>query len=355
MKYTDEELIEELHRVSEEHCDGETPTQKDITRYGKSSSGPYKRFGSWNDALIEAGYEPNRTRSSISEEEVIGKIEEFSEATKTDSPIKENFLDWVDFSNGVLVRFGGWNQLLRKTGLRLNNCRKASEEELLEEIKYISNEYADGETPSTSQMDEHGQFSSFLYKKEFGSWNIALEKAGYKPIYYPNLSEKEALEELKRLNKELGRVPTVEDLTERGKVTWKFYKDRFGSYVDALEKVGLESAYPPKGEDHVRWKGGYGYYYGPNWWSQRRKAWQRDDFKCRVCGIDEEEMGRKPDVHHIKPKSEFDVDKEYEEMNNLNNLICLCRTHHNKLDGKWKELKHKEFEEKAKEYFDAVA
>ena len=355
MKYTEQELINELHRVSEEHCDGETPRQKDIDKFAKSSSTPYKRFGSWNEALIKAGFEPNQLRSSISEEEVIEKIKEFSEIEQDESPNKQEFSDWADFSSGVFVRFGGWNQLLRKSGLRLNKCRNASEEELLEEIKYISNKHADGKTPSTSQMDEHGQFSSFLYKKEFGSWNIALEKAGYKPKYYPNLSEREALEELKRLNEELGRVPTVEDLVESGKVTWKFYKNHFGSYIDALEKVGLESAYPPRGEDHVRWKGGYGNYYGPNWWSQRKKAWQRDNFKCRVCDATEEKIGRKPDVHHIKPKYKFNVKKEYEKMNDLKNLICLCQSHHIPIDGKWQEKNPDEFEEKAKEYFDVIA
>ena len=351
-KHKEEELFQVLKDVSKKFCDGGAPRQKDINLHTELTHSTYtRRFGSWNEALIEAGFEPNRRRSSISEKETISKIKEFSEESEEKSPSKQEFLDWVDFSGGVLVRFGGWNQLLRKSGLRLNNCKYASEEEMLEEIEYISENHAGGKTPSTAQMDEYGQFSSYLYKKEFDGWNTALEKAGYEPNYYPDLSEEEALDELKKLNEDLGRVPTVEDLAERGKVTWEFYKEHFGSYIDALEEVGLESAYPPQGEDHVRWKGGYGEYYGPNWRSQRKKTWERDNFKCRVCAKDEEEIGRKPDVHHIEPKNNFNVKKEYEQMNKLDNLISLCRTHHVKIDGKWKELDQEEFEKKAREYF----
>lgn len=48
MTYSEDELIDELQRVSEEYCDGETPRERDMREHGEISSGPFKnRFGSW--------------------------------------------------------------------------------------------------------------------------------------------------------------------------------------------------------------------------------------------------------------------------------------------------------------------
>ena len=59
-KYTKEELVKELDRVSKEHCNRETPRVKDMRRYGNYSEQPYKRvFGSWNQAVENAGFQRN--------------------------------------------------------------------------------------------------------------------------------------------------------------------------------------------------------------------------------------------------------------------------------------------------------
>lgn len=84
------------------------------------------------------------------------------------------------------------------------------------------------------------------------------------------------------------------------------------------------------GEDAPAWKGGYDPYYGANWVRQRRKALERDNHVCVVCGRGEEELGREPDVHHIKPIRLFDC---VEDANTLSNLITLCQVHHQKVEG----------------------
>lgn len=84
------------------------------------------------------------------------------------------------------------------------------------------------------------------------------------------------------------------------------------------------------GENHWNWKGGWDDYFGENWFSQRSKALERDDYECQVCGIGKDELGRKPSVHHIKPQRLFE---SKEESNNLSNLVTLCEKHHNKVEG----------------------
>lgn len=93
------------------------------------------------------------------------------------------------------------------------------------------------------------------------------------------------------------------------------------------------------GENSPLYQGGTTDYFGPNWDKQRRKALKRDDNKCVVCGMDSEEhiekYGQSIHVHHIRPRSEFIQDGEfdYEEANRVDNLISLCNSHHRSIES----------------------
>lgn len=91
------------------------------------------------------------------------------------------------------------------------------------------------------------------------------------------------------------------------------------------------------GENHPNWKGGWDPYYGPNWRSQRKKARERDNHTCQICGATREELGRELDVHHVKAFREFgyikDENKNYRAANRLDNLISLCSSCHHKVEN----------------------
>lgn len=70
--------------------------------------------------------------------------------------------------------------------------------------------------------------------------------------------------------------------------------------------------------------------YGPTWEENRDQVRERDNYKCQACGKKESEMGRKLDVHHIKPFETFD---DPAVANLPRNLISLCREHHSQLEG----------------------
>jgi len=76
-----------------------------------------------------------------------------------------------------------------------------------------------------------------------------------------------------------------------------------------------------RGENHPNWLGGNGKY--PQEWTFgiKKIIRNRDDHKCRLCGLDESQQSRNLDVHHI------DYDKH-----NLSpdNLMALCRSCHAK-------------------------
>lgn len=108
------------------------------------------------------------------------------------------------------------------------------------------------------------------------------------------------------------------------------YKDRF--FCDMNCYGDWRSAnISMSGEDHPRYTGGSVNHNTPLWKEQRRKARQRDNNMCLVCGKTKEEIGRKPDVHHLKPYREFDSD---DKAHRLENLVTLCPTHHKKYEDK---------------------
>lgn len=110
-------------------------------------------------------------------------------------------------------------------------------------------------------------------------------------------------------------------------------RTRFCSY-DCRSEYQLDHDHPfgKTGEDHPAWNGGNtdSIYYGANWDTQRRKALERDNHSCVICGKSKDELGQNPHIHHIRPFSTFN---NYERANQLSNLVCLCPKHHSEWEG----------------------
>jgi len=63
-QYSDEKLLDDVRRVAE-LCSREPPRKKDYTEHGEHAPRTVRlRFGGWNEAMKEAGFEP---RSAIEE------------------------------------------------------------------------------------------------------------------------------------------------------------------------------------------------------------------------------------------------------------------------------------------------
>jgi 5-methylcytosine-specific restriction endonuclease McrA len=69
---------------------------------------------------------------------------------------------------------------------------------------------------------------------------------------------------------------------------------------------------------------------GGNWNVQSVRARERDGFACRACGVTEEELGTRLDVHHNIPYRRF---KSNIEANKLEHLISVCPSCHGQLEA----------------------
>jgi len=69
---------------------------------------------------------------------------------------------------------------------------------------------------------------------------------------------------------------------------------------------------------------------GGNWNVQSLKARERDSFTCRACGVGEEELGNRLDVHHTIPYKHF---RSNLEANKLEHLVSVCPACHSQLEA----------------------
>jgi hypothetical protein len=206
---------------------------------GKITSGPcMDTFGSWNEALRAAGYQPVH-QTNISRQELINELQRL--AKKLDSlPTQETMMsDEAKFSfRPYIDEFGSWNEALQAAGYQPVHQTNISRQELINELQQFAKEL--GHTPSFTEMDEKGPFSTGLYVREFGSWNEALQEGGFALNGRHDIPQRELEDELQRLAKELGHSPEKREMDEEGKFSSGLYQDTFGSWNDALRLVGLE-------------------------------------------------------------------------------------------------------------------
>jgi len=109
-----EKLLDEIHRLADEL--GETPRYDDMSSRGRYSSTLYeRRFGSWNNALREAELEPRKV-FKIDEDKLLPEIKRLKDElgrTPTQFDLEKHGEFGVDPYKRV---FGTWNNALSEAG-----------------------------------------------------------------------------------------------------------------------------------------------------------------------------------------------------------------------------------------------
>lgn len=175
----DDVLLAELRRLTKEL--GKTPSQLDMTDHGQHGSETYtRRFGSWNGAVEAAGLDPNPDRQKRSREELLADLRDAADDLGR-SPTRREMEDYTEadvitFRN----RFGSWNEALEAAGLELRPAQeRVPDDELLAELQRLEKEL--GTPPTTTDIEDKGEFSQGVYYKRFDTWSAALEAAGCGP------------------------------------------------------------------------------------------------------------------------------------------------------------------------------
>lgn len=318
-----ERLVADLQTFAAEL--GKTPTRAQMNEDGPHSSTPYySEWGSWNAALEAAGLATNH-REDTTDEELCAELRRL--AGELDRlPRFEDMAEYGAFSPHTYARrFGSWGEAKAEAGLdeETRTSRRIPEPKLVDALRELADEL--GKTPTQEEMSEYGRYSHRPYYRAFDSWEDALETAGLNSEHELGIEDEDLIDALEELAEDLGRTPTVAEVKERGRYSvWPFLR-AFGSWNQAVEAAGLEM-----NKEHGVVEDGP-IEYGPNWPRQREKALERDGYICQAedCQITEErhqeEHGEGLHVHHRTKFRKFD---DYEEANQLENLVTLCRPCH---------------------------
>ncbi|WP_435078840.1 homing endonuclease associated repeat-containing protein [Halococcus sp. AFM35] len=121
MTYTDTELLGVLHEFADKH--GNPPTAPEINNADDLPTVDtfIRHFGTWNDALDAAGFEPRLRRRS--NEELLTELREF--ASDGEYPTHTAVGDCEDMASPSTYkrRFGSWSDALDAAGLPVLNSK----------------------------------------------------------------------------------------------------------------------------------------------------------------------------------------------------------------------------------------
>lgn len=140
--------------------------------------------------------------------------------------------------------FGTYNNALRKIGLEPCFVAKCwTKEEALAALAKFVKELQ--RVPTRKEVDNNPDLPSVQwYDENFGSYRNALSEIGFTPrVRYRKWTEEEGLTALEKFAKKLRRAPTpkeVNDNRDIPSVSW--YNKHFGTYNNALRKIGLRPA-----------------------------------------------------------------------------------------------------------------
>lgn len=117
---------------------------------------------------------PAPTREDLLDE--LQQLAQELDTTPTATDMNELGEYW---SSKYQEEFGGWNDAIREAGLEPNQPRKIPTDDLLAEISRLAREL--NKTPTKKQMNDLGEHYGRTYQKRFGNWSEAVRQAGLEP------------------------------------------------------------------------------------------------------------------------------------------------------------------------------
>ena len=177
-----EEVQAELRRLAD--VSGRTPTVEMMREKGAYSPPCVKsRFDSWSEALRSIGHTPN-FRDDISAADLITDINTIGEALGR-PPTAGEHRDRGEYAvKHMQNTFGSWNEALKAAGYEPRVEKGISKARLIQQIHTVVEQL--GRVPTDAEIDEYGQFSVQCYYRRWDGWKAAVRDAGYEPVGSPS-------------------------------------------------------------------------------------------------------------------------------------------------------------------------
>ncbi len=131
-------------------------------------------------------------------------------------------------------------------------------QEVIAELRRVA-EFLQTNSLSITQFNQHGRISADTVARTFGSWNEAIEAAGLVSVLpgqnlvgHPRtIDDDDLLREIVRLTQELGKQPTQNQMTAKGRYSPGPYHDRWGSLAKACKVAYAKYGFPASRENVI--------------------------------------------------------------------------------------------------------
>ncbi len=170
-----DELQTELRRFTKEL--GRPPTRDEMNADGAYSVTAYRNeFGSWCDAIRSIGHNPVQERR-VRDEELLKAIRDLADELGR-APTAPEMDDQGAYSQRTCAnRFGSWANAVLEAGFEPAGQPKIATSELLAEIDRLASRL--GHPPTVKEMNSEGRYHVATYYDRFESWRQAKRRAGY--------------------------------------------------------------------------------------------------------------------------------------------------------------------------------
>jgi hypothetical protein len=220
----------------------------------------------------------------------------------------------------VIRRFGSWARALHRLGLRPAHLFHVGEKNALDDLRRVARQL-NSTTVTVADYRAHGRFTPDTLRKLHGPWHRALHAAGLQPHHYRGLSDPELFDNLKKRWHQLNRQPRMQDLQPPDSIcTVGPYLTRFGTWTNALRAFDA-SLHPDQATSlplPPRKEKTVTTHIN---WRLRYQILQRDNFRCCACGKSPAtHPGIALQIDHKHPRSQGGPSTE----ENLQTLCNLC-------------------------------
>lgn len=211
-----------------------------------SSQKIQRQFGSWNNALRKAGLKPQRMRYYTKAELIEGIKAAANYFHKVPTILEYNsYPDKIGNNSTIACHFGSWNNALKEAGFKpyeiaiTPNCTK---EDIIANIQQIAADI--GHTPNEEEYNKNKKRVCCIayIRKHFNSYPEAIKAAG---LYLENrhFYQEIAINSLKECAKELGHTPCKREYNQSK--ARKYHAEtivhQFGSWNKALQAAGFST------------------------------------------------------------------------------------------------------------------
>jgi hypothetical protein len=233
-RHSRETLIAALQALAAQH--GPTLSFPDFCRHtGITRNVFYHHFPSWSAGRAAAHLPPPLPRNTKHTNDQLLELGRAAYEALGCNLTQADFARHAGVSAGtILYRFGGWQPFRDKIGRHPKNpgCSKRrtlTHDDILDRL----HDYADRHGPHFSQREFAARtgVSAYLISHRFGSFTAARERADLPPVPRLNhrrYSDEFLLEDLDRVARSLGHIPTRDEYRRLGDVNIETLLKRFG-------------------------------------------------------------------------------------------------------------------------------